>query len=183
MQSINDLSCNDQLATSAGCRALERKMIDDLMAKVNFTPDKATPLDAMKSNAQKAIELMNARTFDKNLIIDDCTKKLPLDAAVSRAFELALAGFNTSPARLKLPTPAYLLTEVVEAFTCLNPFYLARLLNALSIKTANYLRGISERVVDSMTFKNNFKNLNNLLFNFGVKHHAVKNKEKPLTTL
>jgi hypothetical protein len=148
MQSINSLSCN-QLATSAGYSVLREKMIAELDAKVNFIPDKATPIDA----------------------------------TVSRAFELALAGFNTSPARLKLPAPAYLLTEAVKAFACLNSFNLARSLNALSIKTVSYLRGIFQRVVDSMTFKNNFKNLNNLLFKFGVKHHAAQTKEKPLTTL
>jgi hypothetical protein len=158
MQSINDLSCNDQLATSAGCRALERKMIDDLMAKVNSIPDKATPIDA----------------------------------TVSRAFELALAGFNSSPARLKLPAPAYLLTEVAEDLPRLNPLYLARSLNALSIKTVSYLRGIFQRVVDSMTFKtlnaldlpkkhamnygNTFKELRGI-------NNAAQTKEKPSTTL
>jgi hypothetical protein len=81
-------------------------MIAELDAKVNYTPEKATPIDA----------------------------------TLSRAFELALAGFNTVPARLKLPAPAYLLTEVVKAFACLNPLYLARSLNALSSKTALFLR-------------------------------------------
>lgn len=54
MTSISDLSNDAQFATSAGCRALERKMIDDLMAKVNFTPDKVTsPFNEDK----RAIEL------------------------------------------------------------------------------------------------------------------------------
>jgi hypothetical protein len=69
---------------------------------------------------------------------------------------------------------------------------LARSLNALSIKTVSYLRGIFQRVVDTMTFKTlnaldlhkkHAMNYGNTFKEFGVIHNAVKNKEKPTTTL
>lgn len=56
MISINDLSCNALPANSAELHALERKMIDELYAKVNYVPPKATPLDATKSHAQWTAE-------------------------------------------------------------------------------------------------------------------------------
>lgn len=209
MQSINDLSCNDQqLATSAGCRAIERKMIDDLMAK-------ATPLDAMKSHAQLAMQnygivdrfgafnyespldkiLREQREFEERIYgTAKLTKTLRADIAKSIAIQaqsislLALAGFDADkfkhvkirivPAYRRIKQKSDLLLTLAEHLK-LN---YTLILSVLSNKTANYLRGISERIIDAMTF-DNFKNLNNLLFNFGVKHHEQKSKEKQITTL
>lgn len=78
MASITQLSNNAPRATSAGCRALERKMIDDLMNKVNFVPE--------KSNAQKAIERMNAHAMDKSLMMRDCTKSALQQSLLFGAF-------------------------------------------------------------------------------------------------
>lgn len=193
MTSINDLSNNAPRATSAGCRVFERKMIDDLMNKVNFVPE--------KSNAQKAIELMNAQAMDKSLIMRDCTKSallsgyespidkilreqreiekqiygttkltntLRADIAKSIAIKavtdslLALAGFiEQSPLTPRIAfIPAYcsikqksdLLLTLHKSVNKTSLLYLARLLNVLSNKTANYLRGITQRIVESMTY-------------------------------
>lgn len=73
----------------------------------------------------------------------------------------------------RLKQSAESLVQLVSSRTAL--YELARLFAPLSTQTANYQRGISERVVESMTFyKLTSKNLNILLFKFGVNHHEQK---------
>jgi hypothetical protein len=180
MQSINDLSCsNDQLATSAGCRALERKMIADLMAKVNFVPDKVTPIDAMKSHAQLAMEHYGIADRWANEYANSLAGRIEReyleqqrkfasfgDIAKSIAIQaqsislLALADFDADkfkhvkirivPAYRRIKQKSDLLLTLAEH---LKSNY-TLILSVLSNKTANYLRGISERIIDAMTFKN-----------------------------
>lgn len=162
-----------------------------------------------KSNAQKAIERMNAHAMDKSLMMRDCTKSalqqsllfgafnyespidkilreqrefeeriygtakltntLRADIAKSIAIEadkkalLALVGFNPDQwlridARALIPPfrqikqKSDLLLTLHKSVNKTSLLYLARLLNVLSTKTANYLRGITQRIVESMTY-------------------------------
>jgi hypothetical protein len=60
-------------------------------------------------------------------------------------------------------------------------YELARLFAALSLKTANYQRGISERIVESMTFKNRSASLQSTVL-FTIFRGSFNDEQKRLFT-
>jgi hypothetical protein len=134
----------------------------------------------------------------KNLLLEigSYKKRMPLvealrgrkstDEEVAKAFNAIEEKVNTRQAKtdaviqhnLKSMQAILIIMAIIESLVVSLQsitHIIARLLSVLSHKTATYWRGINDRIIDAMTFKNlTSKNLNILLFNFGVKHNVKK---------
>ena len=96
-----------------------------------------------------------------NTLRADIAKSIAIEA--DKKALLALVGFNPDqwlridvsaivPAYCSIKQKSDLLLTLHKSVNKTSLLYLARLLNVLSTKTANYLRGITQRIVESMTY-------------------------------